>query len=277
MKIAKPYSLIISITITLYAFYIFACYQIEKMVLTPSDQDFFNCPQILKEGFKVKEVSSGKGGLRYYERKKVNSSGTLIFFHGSGRSACENSEILPNLNSLPFNIVMTEYPGYGLGKPRGTSSQNAILASSLVLAKKIQTESQKNEPLFLYGASMGSTVATYVASKLKITGLILRNPPTSISDNAEKIYPSILKPLIYIALKSDFPAKIWAKSVKAPVLILHAENDEWVPLAMGKSQAKNFVKTKVKFVTIEGAKHMNTFSFPEYKKQIQYFIKQHSK
>lgn len=275
--ILRPYVLIPALAIILYACYKIISGIIESRVLVPSDQDFFNCSQILKEGLTIKEAKSGKESFRYYERKKDKSSGTLIFFHGSGRSACENREILPNLNSLPLNIVIAEYPGYGLGKIKRTPSQKAILANSLALAKKIQAETQKGSSFFIYGASMGSTVATYVASKLKISGLILRNPPTSILENAKKLYPSLLEPLINLALKSKFPAKVWAKNVQSPALILHAENDEWVPLSMGKKQAKNFVKTKVKFVVIKDAKHMDTFSFPQYNKEVQSFIRQYSK
>ena len=215
--------------------------------------------------------------LFYYERKKGSSLGTLIFFHGSGRSACENIEILHNLNSLPLNLVIVEYPGYGMGSEKTNPSKDAILPNALALAKKIQADSPKEERFIVYGASMGTTVATYVASKLNISGLILRNPPTSILETAKKLYPSYLGPFINIGLKSNFPANVWAQKVKAPVLILHAENDEWVPLSLGKKQAKNFVQTKAKFIVIKDAKHMDTFSFPEYKKHLQSFIKKLSK
>jgi len=247
---------------------------IEKKVMTPSDQNFKNCPEIANEGFEVREQGLGIESFRYYERLKREARGTLIFFHGSGRSACENREILPNLNELPLNVMILEYPGYGQDPRKVTPSETIILRNALAFVKKVKLEMPQNWPLIVYGASMGTTITTYIASKTSVSGVILRNAATSIIETGKNLYPSYVHFLIDILLKSQYRADLWAKNVKAPTLLLHAEKDKWVPLALGKKQFKNFVKTKNhRFVVIEKAHHMNTFSFPKYRDHFHTFVK----
>ena len=66
-------------------------------------------------------------------------------------------------------------------------------------------------------------------------------------------------------MKSKFKSFEWARDVKAKTLILHAQDDEWVPVAMARRFASNF-KSNLKFVEIVGGKHMDNHTFPQYKK-----------
>ena len=129
-------------------FLIFLFWFIQKTVdqatFIPSDQNFKFCPELKKRGFVTKEEKLRGQNLRYYEMETESAKATLIFFHGSGRSACENREILSNLEGLPLRIIITEYPGYGRDLSGRRPSEKSILLNSLTLAQKIKKSLPKN-------------------------------------------------------------------------------------------------------------------------------------
>jgi pimeloyl-ACP methyl ester carboxylesterase len=228
-----------------------------------------------KATFKRDSVKK-KEHLRYYLRPVKGKKGYLIYYHGSARSACTNVvEILPNLKDLPLNVAIIEYPGYGGDTVKGHPSEARILVNALDMYDEIKKINSKKLPIIIYGGSMGTTIATYVASKRDASGLILRNPMTSMEDAAHQIFKKMGKKgkkFISKFMKSKFKSVDWAPNVKAPTLILHAQDDEWVPLAMARRLAGRF-KTDLKFVEIVGGKHMTNHTFPQYRKEIQSFIK----
>ena len=246
---------------------------VEKTIYTPSDQNFKFCPELKQKGFTTTEKKFNDINLRYYIKKVENSNATLIFYHGSGRSACENRDILENLEDLPIDIILVEYPGYGRDLYGERPSEKPILLNSLTLAKKIKEGLPKNQSLFIYGASMGSAVATYVASKVKPKALILRNPMTSILETAVNLYKSYHPKFIEAFFRNHkFEAFRWAEQVRTNVLILYGEKDDWVPMKLVKKQSSHFSKSKVSFHIIEGAGHMDTYTFPKYKSLLRNFI-----
>ena len=246
---------------------------VDQATYIPSDQNFKFCPELKQRGFAIKEEEVKGQNLRYYKMELEKAKATLIFYHRSGRSACENREILSNFEGLPLNIIIAEYPGYGRDLTGVKPSEKSILLNSLTLAQKVKEGLPKQQTLFIYGASMGSAVATYVASKVGPKGLILRNPMTSMLETAKILYKSYPSKLIDIFFrKHKFEAFKWAKNVKSNVLILYGEKDDWVPLKLAKEQSSNFNKLNTSFYIIEEAGHMDTHTFPKYQTHLKTFL-----
>lgn len=213
---------------------------IDNIIMVPNKDFFEKCPYAFNNGHVMISKSLGKEKLRYYFRKVANPKAFLIFFHGSGRSACSNlKDIQPYLGSESINIVALEYPGYGGDKKK--PSEKRILPNALIMYDEVAklNRSNKKLPIILYGQSMGTTIATYVAANRPISGLILRNPPTSVADGAQATTRLPIRWLI----RSKFKAKEWAKEVQAPVRIFSNEEDDWVPVEMGKDLYKKFTKS----------------------------------
>jgi len=106
-------------------------------------------------------------------------------------------------------------------------------------------------PFIFFGESLGSSIATYLASKFPTKALILHTPYTSIGDLARAHYPYLL---IKLLIRNDFPAKVWAKDVASPTLILHGDQDSTIPIRFAKAQAKNFTQAP-QFETFPGRGH----------------------
>ena len=106
------------------------------------------------------------------------------------------------------------------------------------------------------GESLGTGLATYLASKRKLEGLILYASYPSllkVASSKLKIYP-----LEYL-LKYPIPADNWAPSVRIPVLSIHGAKDTLIPIELGKEQSDHFPKAT--FFPIQGANHNDWLKF----------------
>ena len=98
----------------------------------------------------------------------------------------------------------------------------------------------RNKPVLVFGRSLGTTVATWVASKRpkQVDSLFLVSPMTCIADVVGKRIPVVPFRLL---LKSNFPAHHWARQVICPVTIVHGAKDFIIPIDIGRKQSNTFL------------------------------------
>jgi len=214
-------------------------------------------------------------GLRFYQRKasitaSKSPSAALIHYHGNGGTACERSYVFKELSSLPIEIVLLEFPGYANDPEEVVPNQKIILSEALRIYDFLKKgDPQKN--IFLFGESLGTAVATYVASERKVAGLILEAPFTSIADVAQSHYPFL--PVKWM-VRSPFPSAEWAIKVSAPVLALRGEKDKTVPPTFTLKQIQNF--KNVEALEFKNADHstIGTVQPEVYWNKIREFIRE---
>ena len=148
-----------------------------------------------------------------------------------------------------FNFVAFNYPGYG--KSQGKPSQKAILKYALEIAKEYK-------PKYIIGRSLGTAVASYVASKVDIQTLLLITPFDSIENIAKIKYPIFP---ISILLKHKFNELAYLKKRKAKyVNAIFLQKDEVIP----KKSIEN-LKNSIKFNKIIeiNASHNYIYDYPK--------------
>jgi hypothetical protein len=107
----------------------------------------------------------------------------------------------------------------------------------------------------LFGESLGSAVATRLATEVASRALVLESPFTSVPDMARAVYPFLpLWP--FVRTRYDTLSKIGA--LRVPLLILHGERDEVVPFAQGRRVFEAAPEPK-RFYAIPGAGHNDTY------------------
>jgi hypothetical protein len=151
------------------------------------------------------------------------------------------------MRALGVSLALAEYPGYAADGER--PSEALILENALAVEAELRRRSG-GLPLLLYGESLGTGVATYVASRRAPEGLVLQSPYTSIRDVAQKSFfgPSRL------VWTETFPASEWAAQVECPVLAYIAGDDRVVPPSISEAQIRNF-RCFVRAERIPGAGH----------------------
>jgi uncharacterized protein len=150
--------------------------------------------------------------------------GTVIVFHGNASLAAERGFYLRALERLGYRVVLVEYPGYG-GR-HGKLSETAFVADAK------QTVRLAHEafggPVFIWGESLGSGVATAVAAdtSLPIAGLVLITPFDSVSALAQTLYWFL--PARWLVW-DKFDSVTNLQSFAGPVAVFLAGSDNMVP------------------------------------------------
>jgi fermentation-respiration switch protein FrsA (DUF1100 family) len=157
----------------------------------------------------------------------------VIHFHGNASNLTTPgyAESYAALHRLGLGVLAVEYRGFG--KSEGTVGE-AGLYRDAEAGYRYLTDTLKIPPerIVLYGFSLGSGVATELATVEPVAGLILEGAYTSIRDSAQESHPLVPIPL-FLADRLNTLARI--ASVSAPKLFIHATNDTTVPISHGRA------------------------------------------
>lgn len=155
---------------------------------------------------------------------------TLLFLHGNGGNISHRIEKLSIYNQLGLSVFIIDYHGYGTsgGSPsEKTTYMDAKSAWEYLTHDRGIPEKQ----IIIYGESMGSAVATWLASHVTAGALIIESAFTSIQSMGKHYYPYL--PVKLLA-RIKYPVIDYIKKVHCPVLVIHSPQDEIVPYQQGR-------------------------------------------
>jgi esterase/lipase len=120
----------------------------------------------------------------------------LLYFHGNAEDIFNARQLAEQLSTqLQLNVIVIEYPGYSIYK--NDKCSDTVLKNALIvfdyLTEAIKVD--KND-IYVFGRSIGTAPASYLASKRNPGCLILMSPFTSVRAVAENLVGVILKFLI---------------------------------------------------------------------------------
>lgn len=124
------------------------------------------------------------------------SKNFLILFHGNAEDIFAARDIADVLRTNLFmNVLIVEYPGYSIYKDEKCSDK--VLDNAVIVFDYL-TETLNVDPnnIYIFGRSIGTAPATYLASKRSLGGVILMSPFTSIRAVAENLVGTVFKFLI---------------------------------------------------------------------------------
>lgn len=174
---------------------------------------------------------------------------TVLFLHGNAGNASHRLDHAVSLWQMKSNVLLVDYRGYGLsdGEPSEPGIYQDGEAGLRHLTEQLGIPLKK---IFVLGRSLGSAVAVHIAQNRKLAGVILVSPLSSGNDVARRQGLGWLTP--FIGQPFDSLSKVGA--LAAPLLIIHGENDDILPLKMGQ---RLFDRARVKkdFVRIPNAGH----------------------
>ena len=166
----------------------------------------------------------------------------MLYFHGNSEDVGSNVYFLMQLREM-FNIstLAMEYPGYGFfthSIVKGQQTQEKLSCSAkcittnaeivikhVIMSKQDGGMGIKPKNVIIFGRSIGTGPATYLASKFKVGGLIIMSPYTNIKNVAANVAGRVASWFI----SSHFDNATAMKSVRSPVLLLHGAMDTLIP------------------------------------------------
>ena len=134
--------------------------------------------------------------------------------------------------------------GYGGSAGKPTEANN--VADAIAAYDELRRRGVPADKIVAYGESLGSGQAVRLAAERPLAGVVLEAPLTSAVDVGRSTY--FFLPLSLL-MTDQYNIERHIHSVTAPILILHGEKDEVIPLEMGKRnyRAANDPKRMVTF------------------------------
>lgn len=185
--------------------------------------------------------------------------GIVLYFHGNMRHIERYANQAPLFTKNGYDVWMVDYPGFG--KSTGKRSEQVMYNDAQLLYTMARKEAPA-EGIVIYGRSIGTGVASYLATHQPCQQLILETPYYSIEAIAKHYAPIFpVKSL----MNYRFPTYEYLTQAKAPVTILHGTRDEIIPYR----QAQRLADIKgVELVSIPNGKHNNLSSYPLFQQTI---------
>jgi uncharacterized protein len=177
-----------------------------------------------------------------------------LYFHGNGGALRYRVDRFRELTASGDGLVALSYRGYAGSTGRPTE---AGLIADARAAYDFAVKRYGAERIVLWGESLGSGVALALASERQVGRVVLEAPFLSAVDVAAGVYPYLP---VRILMKDQFRSDLRVAKVTAPVLVLHGDRDEVVPIASGQLLYKLITAPK-RFMRIAGGGHENLGSF----------------
>jgi fermentation-respiration switch protein FrsA (DUF1100 family) len=154
---------------------------------------------------------------------------TLLYFHGNGGGLLERAERIRRFRREGWGVLLMAYRGYAGSS--GSPSERANLADGRLAYGALLAEGVAQKDIILYGESIGTGVAAHLAAELPAGGLVLEAPFTSAVEVGARAYPFLPVSLL---LKDRYETRNCIGRVRMPLLILHGEQDNTIPVAMAR-------------------------------------------
>lgn len=192
--------------------------------------------------------------------------GVVLYFHGNRKNISHYAQHAPTFTNKGYEVWMIDYPGYG--KSTGKFTEKMLYDWALTFYKLARAR-YSPDSIILYGRSLGSGIATQLASIRDCRNLILETPYYSFPSVAGTYFPIYpVERLIWLKI----PTWQYMQQVTAPITIFHGTDDGVVRYSNG-SRLKAFLKTGDEFVTIEGGSHNNLGEYALYQQKMDSLLK----
>lgn len=150
---------------------------------------------------------------------------TIWFFHGNAEALGDLEPMMIALRDAGFAVFAFDYPGYGVstGKPGEKALYVSARAARKFLREQLKVPAART---IIYGRSLGGGPAVEMATEERVGGLVLQSSFTSVFRvlTRWRILPGDM-----------FENERKMARVSAPVLVMHGERDEVIPLRHGQA------------------------------------------
>lgn len=222
----------------------------KKIVFKPEVKTYNLISPLAKKAELGSFLSKDGTKLTYIRVKGDGKQPVIVFCHGNARNMTtnDNQEKIKFLVKNGYEVFTLDYRGFGKsgGEPDESGVYSDIDSFISFINQKYNISSDK---IVIWGHSLGSAIAIDEASKRKFKAVIVEGAFTSADDmknyrikykrNANPIHLFIRDYLFnHLHLTQKFASKDKVAKIKSPMLVIHAKNDEMIPVSMAHQLAK---------------------------------------
>lgn len=189
----------------------------------------------------------------------------LIYFGGNAERLETSREEFARL--FPDRTVyLLSYRGYGASE--GEPGQTALFGDALALYDHVSAQ-HPQAPIAVIGRSLGSGVASYVASRRPVEKLALVTPFDSLAAVGQSHYPAF--PVRWL-MRDRYESTRYLPRYPGPMLVLRAGRDEVIPSANTDGLLSS-LKDRPQVIDFPQADHNDISQDPRYAEALRNFLR----
>ncbi|HYG22715.1 MAG TPA: alpha/beta hydrolase [Verrucomicrobiae bacterium] len=153
----------------------------------------------------------------------------LVLCHGNGGNISHRVDLCLLLRELGINVLSFDYRGYGLSE--GRPSEEGTYKDAQAAHAWLVQNGFPHQRIIAYGESLGGGVASELAAREPVAGLVLHSTFTSIPDIGSELFPWLP---VRLLCRIRYNTLDRLPRIKVPVLVLHSRTDEMIGFAHGE-------------------------------------------
>lgn len=209
--------------------FLFGWFSADSMAFFPPHPSY----EQAEEGLFFVEHASGEK-VAVLELPHPDPVGVVLFAHGNAEDIGEARGYLEAYRELGVTVYALDYRGYGLsdGRPGLRKAKEDVrrVFDFLIAEKGVEVDR-----LFLHGRSLGAAMILPVAAEEPVGGVILES---CMLNGFRTIHPGLLYPL------DPIPNGRTIRRVSSPLLLLHGQADDVIPIWHGEALLKRAPEPK---------------------------------
>jgi len=153
----------------------------------------------------------------------------LMYVHGNGANLSSFVDIAASCHQHGLSFFAIDYRGYGTSE--GTPTEQGLYRDARAGYDWLAARGAAGRTV-LYGQSLGTAVASWLAGQVRVAGLVLEAALPSTWHMARIHYPWLLVPEFLV--RDRYSTLAHLSAVTCPVLVIHGEQDEVSPVRFGR-------------------------------------------
>jgi len=171
--------------------------------------------------------ASGGSGIPCLWFPAPKAATIIMFFHANAEDLGMSFSVLKHMrDQFKVNILAVEYPGYGLLRATSPSEDSIYEVALTALRYLVDEINVRYSHIVLFGRSLGSGPAVYLAAQYPVGGLILVSAFCSIRAAIQ----SIVGRAFALTFRERFPNIRIIGNVSCATLLIHGSCDGLIPV-----------------------------------------------
>ncbi len=176
----------------------------------------------------------------------------VIWFHGNMETVGGIGSIIREFRPPGVGLLALDYRGYG--QSDGEPTERGVYRDAEAAWDFVVRQPELDETrIAVYGRSIGSAVALYLAGERPVAAVVLESAFTTGRDMAREHYALVPPGLVNLGLNNlDRAGRL-----TVPLLVIHGTDDWIAPIDMGRAVADT--GRAEEFFVLQGAGHNDTY------------------
>jgi uncharacterized protein len=189
----------------------------------------------------------------FFHSKVQPAHAAVVYAHGNGGNLSYCDWVGESLAARGYDVLLFDYRGYG--RSEGEAAGEGGLYTDAEAAYDFVTK-ERGVPagrVVLYGQSLGTAAVADVAARRECGALVLESGFSSAADMAAVVMPWLPR-FVRGLTKNKLDTASKLSRVRCPVLVVHGDRDELIPVSQGRRLFDAAPEPK-RLIIIEGAAH----------------------